>query len=157
MPDGRHLPDGRCAADDHLADRVADLGRGLRLELLEDVRQLALVDDIEDARTLAERGVRKPVGVERRARPAFRLGVRRRIEDRAGGLGGSSLERLGRPDDRGGAVDDVARELAEEASTPKVGTTVRGRWRSGRWRAVVGVGVRRVGQWRDGPMRPLST
>ena len=151
---GRDLPDGRRAADDHLADRIADLGRGLRLELLEDVRQLALVDDIQDARTLAER---RAEAARRRGRgDAVHLGVRRRVEDRAGGLGGSPLDRLGRPDDRGGAVDDVPRELAEEAPTPEVGTTVRGRWGRVGGRGV-GVGVRRVSQWRDGPMRPLST
>ncbi len=115
--DGGDLADGRRAPHDHLADRVGDLpGIPARI-FLEGIGKPALVDQIEDAAALAERGP-EPGRTARRARCPDRVVTGRTeqlrraggVEDRAGRLRCALLEGRGGAGDGHGRLDQLDRQ-----------------------------------------------
>ncbi len=154
QPDRPDLADGRCAAHDHLPDREGGLRCRPGAVLLEHVRQLALVDEVEDPGRLAERrpepGRRGGYGRYGRG-PTDRHGAR--IEDRAGGLRGDALDRLCGADHARRAVEQVTGELPEETPPGQVGALTR-RNHGVRFG---GSGIGRIGQIAWGLERIVST
>ena len=158
-PDGRDLADRRRAADHHLLDRIGRLGRVPDLDLDELIREQPLVDQVEDADAFAERsaeagrgsGGTVGFGAAGARDDAVRLdpgGRRDGVEDRAGGFGRRPLEGLGGTGDCRRGLDQLARELAEEAAPGDLGGVDRwlGGGRSRRiGRCLRGIGVQ-VGQ-----------
>ena len=133
------------AADDHLADRVRDLGGRAVLDLDERVGQLALVDQVEDAAVLAERrpeaGRRASAASARRATGAARRPPPRvRVEDPAAASAEARWSGLRGAGDGRRGLHQLAGELAEERRRPRSAPSA-----AGVGRAATGVS-RRLGR-----------
>ena len=132
--DGADLADRRCAADDHVPDRVGHVCGGTCLVLDELARELALVDEQEPRvrPTGTRSGTRSAPSAATGRSGASRGGAEHRgaglrIEDRRRCLGCRALEGGCDPDDGRGRLGKFTGELPEEPPPSEVGPLLAGR------------------------------